>query len=259
MENKGKNEIGALLVSLFAVIITLAAVLIGRSAEGLNFNLLINFILILAVEGILVTVISLLFIKNWFQNRIDQLNENVKVLQEVTKDLNSDISLLSKAKSELIPSTMFVNNEALESRERDANHIRVITPNLDNDFGEFYDTVKLNIKKKKFYVYVINENGDMQSRMESLKIKLQADLKDDKEIDIDTQLLVLKTKEPIITEYVLYDPPGPVDLEGFIELRIGIGPTSGNKFNLKLSTTQAHLLNDWVNRLCKQSKQSNVS
>jgi len=142
---------------------------------------------------------------------------------------------------------ILVTNQDLKTYyESEAKKIRIISPDLYDDFDIFYETILTNVKSDKAYEYIIPKRAEVISRMQELLEKLQHDLgvTDKKKVPVRYVSLDF----PIVTEYVLYKiPAGKKELDGFVEVRLG--PTERDTTNIALDDDEKHQLNELFNKL----------
>lgn len=135
-------------------------------------------------------------------------------------------------------------NSELKGIERQAQHIRVVSPDLIDDREGFYRTILLNIKSKKTYEYIIPEDPAMIDTMRRLcgQIRRDLDLSPDFVLPLEYRTW---NQSPIVNEYVIYRGPTFGSMQAFVEIR-GRGDVT---INFPLGKNEAAKLNHWFDRV----------
>ncbi len=212
--------LGAVGYSLILVAVFITVYLLGQVPAQRLFPILGAIALISTIS----VLISFIFLR-----KATDLTETAERLRHGLKELQRMRAICVS------------NQELKQYYESEASKIRVISPDLYDDFNIFYETILANIRLKKTYEYIIPKREEVESRMEELLEKLQHDLGVNKR----DELLIRhkKVEFPVITEYVLYQTPsGEKELEGFMEVRYG--PTDQDTTNVPLNENEKHIVNN---------------
>lgn len=134
---------------------------------------------------------------------------------------------------------LLVSNEALRDYEIKANHIRVVSPDLFDDFNSFYPTILANVKAGDRYEYLIPDLATTRGKMGHLQEMLRQDGGFAVASDVPVTYRVVAT--PIVTEYVIYSGGEFSEPKGFYEIRLG----NGDSTNCPLLPDEVFSLNDW--------------